>query len=116
MLVLELENNMTKVLGVLWYPEKDVFQYKVHNLRSKNSLTTKRDILSQIASIFDPLGLVGPIIVKAKILMQEMWKLKIDWDQSVPLEMHDEWEKYLQELESLQELFIPRFVCTEDNF
>jgi len=50
---------------------------------------TKRNILSQIASLFDRLSLVGPIILKAKILMQEKGKLKIDWDKPVPTEIHD---------------------------
>jgi hypothetical protein len=71
--------------------------------------------LAQIASLFDPLGLVGPIIIKAKILMLEMWRLKIDWDKPVPTKMHDEWTKYLHELASLRELCMPRFLCTEDN-
>lgn len=46
--------------------------------------------------------------------MQEMWKFKIDWDQPVLHEMHDDWKKYLHELESLQELFIFCFVCTKE--
>ncbi|XP_060846165.1 uncharacterized protein LOC132925818 [Rhopalosiphum padi] len=115
MLVLELEDEMAKVLGVLWHPRKDIFQYKVRDTKSETQSTTKRSILAQMASLFDPLGLVGPIIIKAKILMQEMWRLKIDWDKPVPTKMHDEWTKYLHELASLRELCIPRFLCTEDN-
>ncbi|XP_071628423.1 uncharacterized protein [Temnothorax longispinosus] len=42
-------------------------------------------MLSQIASLFDPLGLVGPVIVKAKILLQQLWQNKLDWDESVSL-------------------------------
>ncbi|XP_025203176.1 uncharacterized protein LOC112600215 [Melanaphis sacchari] len=72
MLVLELENEMAKVLGVLWHPRKDIFQYKVQDTSSEIQSTTKRSILAQIASLFDPLGLVGPIIIKAKILTQAM--------------------------------------------
>ncbi|XP_060854980.1 uncharacterized protein LOC132932621 [Metopolophium dirhodum] len=115
MLVLELEDEMAKVLGVLWHPRKDIFQYKVQDTKSEIQSTTKRSILAQIASLFDPLGLVGPIIIKAKILMQEMWRLKIDWDKPAPTKMHNEWIKYLHELTSLRELCIPRFLCTEDN-
>ncbi|KAL4103845.1 hypothetical protein QTP88_019180 [Uroleucon formosanum] len=75
MSVLELEDNMAKILGVLWHPSKDIFKYKVQDTKTDKS-TTKRNILAQIASLFDPLGLVGPIVIKAKILMQEMWRLK----------------------------------------
>lgn len=110
MLVLELENEMAKVLGVLWYPENYIFQYKVQVIRPESQSKTKRDMLSKIASFFDPLGLVGPTI-----LIQEMQKLKIDWDKPVPCEIHNEWKKYLNELKSIQELFISRFLCTEDK-
>lgn len=109
MSVLELEDNMAKILGVLWHPSKDIFKYKVQDANTDKS-TTKRSILAQIASLFDPLGLVGPIVIKAKILMQEMWRLKIDWDKPVPAKMHDEWTKYLHELANLRELNIQRFI------
>ncbi|XP_008189037.1 uncharacterized protein LOC103311234 [Acyrthosiphon pisum] len=114
MSVLELEDNMAKILGVLWHPSKDIFKYKVQDTNTDKS-TTKRSILAQIASLFDPLGLVWPIVIKAKILMQEIWRLKIDWDKPVPAKMHDEWTKYLHELANLRELNIQRFICTEDN-
>ena len=35
---------------------------------------TKRGILSMVSSIFDPMGLISTIIVKAKLLIQEMDK------------------------------------------
>lgn len=40
-------------------------------------------MLSQIAKSFDPIGLLGPVIIKAKILMQRLWQSKCDWDESV---------------------------------
>jgi len=92
---------------------KDIFQYKVLGTKSETQ-STKRSILAQIASLFDPLGLMGPIIIKANILMQEMWRLKMTRDKPVPTKMHDKWLKYLHDLESLCELCIPRFLCTED--
>jgi hypothetical protein len=41
---------------------------------------TKRGILFNITRLIDLLGLLGPVIVIAKILMQQLWKLKINWD------------------------------------
>jgi len=112
MLVLELKNEMTKVLRVLWNPKKDIYQYKTQDIKSEIQSTTKRSMLAQIAS-FDPLNLMGSIIMKAKILMQDnMWKLKINWEKPVPMKMHNECEKYLYKSISLRELCIPRFLCT----
>lgn len=69
---------MTKILGLLWCPERDVFKYKIEITALNDLPVTKRNILSQIASLFDPLGLVGPIVIRAKILMQKLWQLQCD--------------------------------------
>ncbi|GFU75213.1 uncharacterized protein TNCV_2056561 [Trichonephila clavipes] len=58
------EESITKTLCVLWNSSSDTFCFKVSP--STNHIFTKRDVLSQIASIFDPLGLLGPVISKAK--------------------------------------------------
>ncbi|XP_076660786.1 uncharacterized protein LOC143364212 [Halictus rubicundus] len=60
----------TKTLGLLWYASNDELGYtgsNTHTLR-----VTKRQVLSEVAQIFDPLGLIGPITVKAKLFMQEL--------------------------------------------
>lgn len=65
-----------KTLGLLWNAGKDILQYKVNIEHSPK--TTKRAVLSAIAQIFDPLGLLGPVLVNAKIILQSMWKLQND--------------------------------------
>jgi hypothetical protein len=52
------------------------------------SRVTKRSISSVIARIYDPLGLLAPVIVRAKILLQRVWALKIDWDETLPTDLH----------------------------
>lgn len=71
-----------KTLGLLSNSNKDTLQYAV-NLAVSNK-TTKRSILSQIAKIYDPLGLIAPVVITAKIIMQELWGLNIGWDETVP--------------------------------
>ncbi|GFW95326.1 DUF1758 domain-containing protein [Trichonephila clavipes] len=63
------EEVMVKTLGMLWDSSGDSFTYKVTTSTDCNY--TKRDVLSQIARIYDPLGLLGPVIAKAKIFMQQ---------------------------------------------
>ncbi|XP_078051783.1 uncharacterized protein LOC144477936, partial [Augochlora pura] len=67
-------DETVKTLGVAWNPHNDSFSYSV-NLNS-NKTHTKRSILSVIAKIYDPLGLLGPVTVAAKMLMQRLWQLK----------------------------------------
>ena len=67
-------------------------------------------ILSEIAQIFDPLGLLAPAIISAKMIMQQTWKLNIGWDETVPQDIYTEWIRYREDLESLNEIRIPRRV------
>ncbi|GFX96191.1 uncharacterized protein TNCV_2290791 [Trichonephila clavipes] len=59
----------TKTLGVSWKPNLDCFLIKVKVCL--DSSYTKRDVLSTIAKIFDPVGLMAPVISKAKIFLQQ---------------------------------------------
>ncbi|XP_076396729.1 uncharacterized protein LOC143265930 [Megachile rotundata] len=77
------ENPILKTLGVVWNSQLDKFTYTVNAIDLAGKIT-KRSILPNIAKIFDPLGLLGPIILVAKLIMQDCWKLKIGWDESVP--------------------------------
>ncbi|RLU25694.1 hypothetical protein DMN91_001851 [Ooceraea biroi] len=60
-----------KTLGILWDSAQDQLQYQVKI--SKDQATTKREVLSRISQIFDPLGLVGPVLIKGKLFMQKLW-------------------------------------------
>ena len=76
------EDEPLKTLGLLWNAKTDTFQYEV-TLKKEKKLT-KRRILSCIAQIFDPLGLIGPMTTNRKILMQNLWILRLQWDEIVP--------------------------------
>ena len=58
-----------KTLGIQWDPQMDELTYTINEKISSCTRVTKRIMLSQIAELFDPIGLLGPVIVKAKILM-----------------------------------------------
>ncbi|XP_076660830.1 uncharacterized protein LOC143364282, partial [Halictus rubicundus] len=97
-----------KTLGVAWDPRNDTIHYSV-NINSPNS-PTKRAILSTIAKIFDPLGLLGPVTVTAKIIMQRLWQLKIDWDESLPMNIQNEWQNYRNNLKLLEKVKFNRHI------
>ncbi|XP_043479886.1 uncharacterized protein LOC122509722 [Leptopilina heterotoma] len=75
-----------KTLGIFWNPKDDTILYSVKPLNPDKQLT-KRLILSEIAKLFDPLGLLGPVIVQAKLIIQLLWKLQISWDEIIPPEV-----------------------------
>ncbi|XP_067214144.1 uncharacterized protein [Linepithema humile] len=77
------ETAIIHVLGLCWNPSSDTFHFSV--TVSIPSVLTKRNVLSTIAKVFDPLGLLAPILITAKIFIQELWSLKLGWDEPLPL-------------------------------
>lgn len=111
LLTLDKEGAL-KTLGLLWNATQDCLQYQIAT--SQEETQTKRTVLSKIAQVFDPLGLIAPFLINGKIIMQKLWSQEIDWDQILPTELHTEWETYYKSLPRLNELRIPRNV-TPDN-
>ncbi|XP_025836570.1 uncharacterized protein LOC112906526 [Agrilus planipennis] len=108
------EKGESKTLGILWNPNNDNFQYNERIIYSNH--VTKRTILSNVAQIFDPLGLLAPIIVIAKLIIQDLWQLKLSWDQSIPLDIHTKWCKYSDQLKFIRHIQIPRqVICRQAN-
>ena len=63
--------------------------------------------MSDVAKTFNVLGWSRPLPSKAKILMQQLWELKVDWDDPVPDEIHDTWLQRRTELHLLSQKAIP---------
>jgi len=60
--VLNIDDGTIKTLGLFWCTRSDAYQYKVNNYNSSNNQTiSKRNILSTIGTIYDPLGQIGPV-------------------------------------------------------
>nr|XP_012230570.1 PREDICTED: uncharacterized protein LOC105676913 [Linepithema humile] len=102
-----LKDESLKVLGLSWLPLKDVFRFIVNFVAPDTP--TKRSILSFVARLYDPLGWAAPVVIVAKILLQELWFLRCDWDAPLPDTLLQRWSDYVAELESLNEIRIPRW-------
>ncbi|XP_055522497.1 uncharacterized protein LOC129716687 [Wyeomyia smithii] len=108
---------MVKTLGLIWMPKTDVFRFRFHiPPLSPDVHFTKRKILSIIATLFDPLGLIGAVITRAKIFMQLLWFLedqegnKLSWDSPLPTRIEEEWRVFHQQIPLLNDLRIDRCV------
>ncbi|XP_070074116.1 uncharacterized protein [Drosophila takahashii] len=94
--------STAKDLVIHWDPEEDTLSYKV--CLAPNPDNTKRQVLSGVARIFDPLGILSPVVMQFKILFQELWLLEL------PPKIADWWNKSRNDLHILQEIRLPRFV------
>ncbi|XP_011860315.1 PREDICTED: uncharacterized protein LOC105557632 [Vollenhovia emeryi] len=99
----------SKLLGIRWNPREDTLHF-VAPVQNKDSRVTKRAILSEISRLFDPLGLVGPVMTLAKVLMQELWTCRIGWDDAVPMRVHNSWLLIRSQLSALESIKINRLV------
>nr|CAI5842142.1 unnamed protein product [Callosobruchus analis] len=102
--------EIRKVLGILWKPSDDVLMVNLDPVWENGQLqmVTKRIVLQTVSKIFDPLGFLSPFIVRAKIILQSVWKAKLQWDEPLPVELANEYRKWFSELPSLSDLTVPR--------
>ncbi|GFU21095.1 integrase catalytic domain-containing protein [Trichonephila clavipes] len=101
----------TKFLGLAWDPENDLVYFDPKDLLKFMSRReeSKRFILSVVGRIFDPIGILGPFVIKLKCLLQELWTLGVEWDSELPPKLRHKWQQWSSEAEGLTEIKIPRF-------
>ncbi|XP_030586866.1 uncharacterized protein LOC115781376 [Archocentrus centrarchus] len=102
---LDQDPPMERALGVLWDIKNDCLTFSV-NVKGKPS--TKRGMLSTISSVYDPLGLAGPFILRGKALFQSLCRMKLGWDETIPSKIAEQWGRWLDDLPRLCKLQIPR--------
>ncbi|GFV41892.1 uncharacterized protein TNCV_1368511 [Trichonephila clavipes] len=102
------ESEETKALGIIWNPKLDCFLFRIEQQRSTSF--TKRMVLSTIVRIFDPLGLLGPIITWTKIFMQRLWLLELGWSDELPFKEEKEWRRFIDSLEAVNNISIDRCI------
>ncbi|XP_018403026.1 PREDICTED: uncharacterized protein LOC108779952 [Cyphomyrmex costatus] len=100
----------TSVLGLNWNKEDDTLGLIPSLLELQTDVKiTKRIILSTAQRTFDPIGISSPIFLKPKLLLQELWSYKMDWNTEVPDNIKNDFIEWQQQLSWLKELRIPRW-------
>ncbi|XP_067040969.1 uncharacterized protein [Acropora muricata] len=96
-----------KTLGILWQAAKDAFTFKVQPPDNHFSFT-KRNFLSKVATLFDPLGFLAPFIIRAKVLLQDLWAAGLDWDDPFGEALVRRSRNWFEELPELAQISVPR--------
>ncbi|KAF0714765.1 Integrase catalytic domain-containing protein, partial [Aphis craccivora] len=107
----EPTSDYTKVLGLKWEPKNDTiaYQYQPNPVRY-----SKRAILSEIARIYDPIGILTPVITNLKRLMKYLWALRIGLDDDLPVVAKEAWTRYHDELPFIASVCVARRITVED--
>ena len=103
-------DKYVNVLGMIWNVKEDTITVAKPKIIKCDGVITKRTILQQIASVFDPLGIYSPVMIEAKLLMQELWKKNFDWDDIIPEELTCRWTKIAKDLLHLDSIFVNRCI------
>ncbi|XP_017477068.1 PREDICTED: uncharacterized protein LOC108367054 [Rhagoletis zephyria] len=114
------ESETEKVLGMFWPPKIDELCFVLKfakvslGVLSGNRRPTKREVLSHTMSIYDPCGFLANIVIKSKILLQELWRVNVGWDSPIPDDIYRKWYDWYMELTDVEKISVPR--CYHSNF
>ncbi|XP_029673119.1 uncharacterized protein LOC115241495 [Formica exsecta] len=102
------EDEQIKILGIGWNPANDIFELRVS--LADNAPETKRTILSAIVKFYDPLWWVTPVTITAKIFMQQLWRIKVGWDDAISEPHIAKWKEIYSRFLHLSNLRIIRWI------
>ena len=101
-------DSTSRALGVCWSVSGDHFFYVYRQASDDGVSITRRSILRQVCTLYDPLGLIAPIIMKGRMLFQEVTRLKLQWDEVVPDDIAVQWRSWERSLEDLSSMRFDR--------
>ena len=99
--------NELTTLGMKWRPETDKLTYRAPEMKE---VTTRRELLSNMTKLFDPLGLVSPWTLNCRVLVQNLCKRKLTWDEPIPDEHLKKWIKWRYGTQAVTEIQFDRCV------
>ena len=101
--------NLRRALGNSWDVVNDEFTFKVE---IKEKQPTRRALLSIVSSVYDPLGFTAPFILLAKILMQDLCRMRLNWDDQIDAKHIQRWSTWLKELPKIEQFRVPRYMTS----
>lgn len=109
-----MKDDAERVLGMLWSPEEDklgfctIFRDEIETIIENGGRPTKRQVLKCVMSLFDPLGLLACLLVHGKVLMQDVWRTGIKWDEPVNDKIFKHWRRWIKLISKVKDLRLPR--------
>lgn len=110
---LPIDSTEISVLGLQWDSETDTLSFDI--TLTETTTFTKRTILSDVSKLFDPTGMLAPVVIVAKIFIQKLWLAGIGWDEPIPNELLREWTLFRKDLFKLVDIEFPRCIGLDPN-
>ena len=109
--ITKAEMCLSKVLGYKYDPTNDEMSFKIRCLNT--SANTNRSVMSSAASIFDPLGLINPLMLSVKLFIRKLHLSKLGYDEEFGSGLRSEWLSLCLKFNSSEELKFSRFAYSE---
>jgi hypothetical protein len=109
----KLETNHeseTKLLGLSWDKSQDTLSVTTNK---EEPASTKRSALSQLAKVYDPLGLASPTTLPGKLLYREMCEANLAWDGEFPETLTKRWKEWYEQFQ--ERCTVPRTLAPTNN-
>lgn len=105
-----LDSDITvNLLGLKWNTCTDMIALVQRDIKcNDNTPVTKRNILQGASRLYDPLGWLSPITIRAKLLLQELWKKQVAWDESLDCDFQSRWCQLAADVEEAANIVLPR--------
>ena len=110
----QLRGTVIKVLGLLWNTTDDHLLVSTEKFEKLVPARTKRQVLTAMASLFDPLGYLSPATMKMRLFLQHLWNQNKNWDDNLEQKDTQTWMMLMQDLKDLSNIKIPRHI-NHDN-
>ena len=106
-------SNECKLLGIKWNFVSDSLSNRGCELNADAS--TKREILSSLNGVFDPLGILTPILNRAKLFLHALQVKSVKWDAVLSENELKEWRLICRQFNNGKEFIIPRYLGELDS-
>ena len=103
------QDHNVKALGLQLYPGPDHYSFAMQHINDK-PINTKRELVSDVGQVFDPTGLISPVVIKCKMLLQTTWQRGTGWDDKLPEDVKEDFENWRQDMTKLKQIKINRCV------
>ena len=104
--------SFERALGVLWETTQDVLTF---SSTLQEGLATKQGIMGTMCSLFGPLGFLAPFVLQPKLLLQQLWILGLDWDESVSDDVMKLWKSWVAAVKRVTKVKLHRCYVSADQ-
>jgi len=102
-------DTTVNLLGMKWNTCTDTLSLsQCQILNTNSSIVTKRNILQGAAKQYDPLGWLSPIVIRIKLLIQELWRKQVKWDEPLDSDFCNRWSQVAADVEEAASVVMTR--------